>query len=241
MPLTQLDHYMKNITSLVHSNRIYFTSLTAMLVAGFILLVIQGKTAASIPLDAFHPFWLNVFFINYTFIGNGIFALSVIALLYFYYGKKQPAYTMLSSFLISGFAIQVLKNLVNASIPKLYLESGTYLHFRDGFSLSTDSGSASAHTATAFAIATVLVLMTKNKKMQLLILAAAALVGYSRIYLAGHFLMDIITGALTGTVSGIIAVHLARYKLGLKGSFTKWYRIGDKTVPTPADMQRLPG
>ncbi len=212
-----------------------------MLVAGFIFLIFQGKHAAFIPLDTIHPFWLNVFFINYTFMGNGIFALSLIALLYFYYGKKQPAYTMLSSFLISGFAIQVLKNLVNGSIPKLYLESGTYLHFREGISLSIDSGSASARTATAFAIATVLVLITKNKNKQLLFLAAAALVGYSRIYLAGHFLMDIISGALTGTVSGMIAVYLAQYKLGLKVSFTKWHRIGEKTVPTPADMQRLPG
>jgi len=232
---------MKYFTSLVNSNRIYFTGITAMLVAGCIFLIIQGRSAASIPLDAFHPFWLNVFFINYTFMGDGIFALSLIALLFFYYGKKQQAATLLCSFIISFFAIQVLKNLVNTSVPKIYFESGTYLQFTHGVSLSGDSGLPSAHTATAFAIATVIALMIKNKKMQLLIVAAAAVVGYSRIYLAGHFLMDIVTGALTGTVSGMIAVYLATYKPGIKSTFTKLHSIGKKTAQSPPDIQTATG
>lgn len=232
---------MKNITSLITSNRIYFTGSTAMLIAGCIFFLIQGRAAAFLPLDAFHPFWLNVFFINYTFMGNGIFALSLVTVLFIYYGKKQQAYTLLSSFLISGFTIQVIKNLVNASIPKFYLEAGTYLQFTDGVALSADSGSPSAHTATAFAIATVMALMIKNKKMQLLIVAVAALVGYSRMYLAGHFLIDVITGASIGTVSGLIAVYLAPYKAGIQRSFTKLQDIRDKTTTTPADIKPATG
>ena len=232
---------MKNITSLINSNRIYFTGTTAMLVAGLIFFLIQCRAAAFFPLDAFHPFWLNVFFINYTFMGDGFFALSLIAILHFYYGKKQQAYTLLSSFIISGSVVQVIKNLANASLPKFYFEAGTYLQFTDGITLSADSGLISAHTATAFAIATVMALMIKNKKMQLLSVAAAALVGYSRIYLAGHFLMDVITGATIGTVSGLTAVYLAAYKPGLKRSFTKLQSIGEKTAQTPADIHTATG
>jgi membrane-associated phospholipid phosphatase len=224
---------MKNIISLVNSNRIYFTAFCVIIFLSCFLLVIPGNAAACITLDAFHPFWLNVFFINYTFMGNGFFALSLISVLFFYYGKKQQAYTLLSSVLISGFVIQVLKNLVNASLPKIYFEAGTYLQYTDGITLSTGSGSVSAHTATAFAIATVLALMIKNKKMQLLIVVAAALVGYSRMYLAGHFLTDVITGALTGTVSGSIAVILTPYHVGIKRSFTKLPRIGKKRPRPP--------
>ena len=173
--------------------------------------------------------------------GNGIFALSLITVLYIYYGKKQQAYTLLSSFLISGFTIQVIKNLVNTSIPRLYLEAGTYLQFTDGVALSADSGSPSAHTATAFAIATVLAMLIKHKKMQWLIVMAAAGVGFSRMYLAGHFLIDVITGATIGTVSGLTAVYLAPYKAGIQRSFTKLQDIRDKTATTPADIQPATG
>ena len=53
----------------------------------------------------------------------------------------------------------------------------------------------------------------KDKTMQLFILIAAILVGYSRIYLAQHFLLDVLIGALIGSGSGILAVYLSpKYK-----------------------------
>ena len=67
--------------------------------------------------------------------------------------------------------------------------------------------------------------MLKNKKLQLLILVAAALVGYSRIYLAQHFLLDVIVGACIGSISGIAAVYIANNVIGIKLSFKKMHRL----------------
>jgi len=197
---------------------------------------VNGKAAAFISLNAYHPFLLNVFFINYTFIGDGIFALCLIAAIFFYYKRKQQGFALLYSFLISGLLVQLIKNLVDSPRPRLFFEAGQYLHFINGVSLANNSSFPSGHTATAFAIATVMALMLKDKSWQLLLLIAAVLVGYSRIYLAQHFLLDVIIGALIGSTSGIAAVYLAQNIKGIKRSFKKMHRLSP-TATTPSAVQ----
>jgi membrane-associated phospholipid phosphatase len=161
--------------------------------------------------------------------GDGIFALCLIAATFFYYKKKQQGLALLYSFLISGFIVQLIKNLVDSPGPKLFFEAGQYLHFIDGVTLANSSSFPSGHTATAFAIATVLVMMMKDKTMQLFILIAAVLVGYSRIYLAQHFLLDVMIGAFIGSASGILAVYLTQHIKGIKRLLKKMHQL-----PAPA-------
>ena len=148
---------MQKISVVLAQNKIYFAGLSVILLSGILFLLFTGKEAAFISLNSYHPFWLNVFFINYTFMGDGIFAICLIAAMFFYFKRKQCALALLSSFLISGIAAQIIKNLVNSPRPKLYFEAGTYLNFINGVTLTGNSGFPSGHTATAFAIATVLI------------------------------------------------------------------------------------
>ncbi|MBK7308824.1 MAG: phosphatase PAP2 family protein [Chitinophagaceae bacterium] len=154
---------MQKISIALNQNKIYFAGFSAILFAAILFLLVTGKEAAFISLNSYHPFYLNVFFINYTFMGDGIFAVCLTALMFFYFKRKQAGFALLYSFLISGLAAQLLKNLFNSPRPKLYFEAGTYLNFIDGVTLSGSSSFPSGHTATAFAIAGVLVLMMKNK------------------------------------------------------------------------------
>ncbi len=202
----------------------YFTGLLLVLFTAALMLLIDGKAASFVALNAYHPFLLNVFFINYTFMGDGIFALCLVGLL-FYFKKKQQALAMLYAFLISGIAVQIVKNLISSPRPKLFFEAGQYLHFIDGVSLANNSSFPSGHTATAFGIATVLVLVLKNKTWQPHILIAAVLAGYSRIYLAQHFLLDVMIGAVIGSISGIAAVYLAKNTKSIKLSIKKMHRL----------------
>jgi membrane-associated phospholipid phosphatase len=231
---------MQTKSSIFSHNKMYFTGLLLVLFTAALMLVIDGKAASFVALNAYHPFLLNVFFINYTFMGDGIFALCLIALL-FYFKKKKQGFAILYSFLISGIAVQVIKNLVNAPRPKLFFEAGQYLHFIDGVSLANNSSFPSGHTATAFGIATVLVLLLKNKTWQPHILIAAVLVGYSRIYLAQHFLLDVMIGAVIGTVSGISAFYLATNSKGIKISIKKMHRLPSAAPeqPSPTTIQTV--
>jgi membrane-associated phospholipid phosphatase len=221
---------------MLRQHKLYFTGLITVLLASALFLMTNGKTAAFISLNSYHPFLLNVFFINYTFVGDGIFALCLIAAMLFYYKRKQQGLSLLYSFLISGLAVQLIKNLVSAPRPKLFFEAGQYLHFIDGVSLANASSFPSGHTATAFAIATVMVIMMKNKSWQLLVLLAAVLVGYSRIYLAQHFLLDVLVGAVIGSFSGVLSVILVTNIKSIKRSIKKMHRLS----PAPSSSPVIP-
>ncbi|MBK7375349.1 MAG: phosphatase PAP2 family protein [Ferruginibacter sp.] len=223
----------------IRKNKIYFIGLLASLLTAAVFLLANGKAAAFISLNSYHPFLLNIFFINYTFMGDGIFALCLVAVMFFYLKKKNQGFALLYSFLISGLAVQVIKNLISAPRPRLFFEQGQYLFFMDGISLANNSSFPSGHTATAFAIATVFVMMLKNKNWQWLILPAALLAGYSRIYLAQHFLLDVIIGAILGSVSGIIAVYLAFNPAGNRVLLKKIFKLIQGRPSSPASMQTV--
>ena len=54
---------------------------------------------------------------------------------------------------------------------------------------------------TIFCAAFLLSIVLRNRVLAILLLMVALLVGYSRIYLLQHFLMDVAGGALIGTGS----------------------------------------
>lgn len=228
---------MQKLTGTLYSNRLYFAGLAIMLLLVFLFTGLNSNDVV-LPGNA-HSFYLNVFFINYTFIGDGFFAYCLTALLIFYFKKKETGYTLLISFIISSLAIQLSRNFMNPGGIQLYFEAGTYLNFTGGLGVSDDSGLPSGHTAMAFALTTVLVLMIPNKKWQLPLLLAGILVGYSRIYLAQHFLTDVILGALLGTIAAIIAFYLVQSRFSLKGSLNKISQMPASPVSSAQSIQTV--
>jgi membrane-associated phospholipid phosphatase len=73
----------------------------------------------------------------------------------------------------------------------------------------------SGHTQTAFVIATVLSAFLDRRYNVITFLLAAA-VGMSRIYLGVHFFTDVLAGAATGIVLGVLAIYCLE-KLGFYG------------------------
>ncbi|HEY3273685.1 MAG TPA: phosphatase PAP2 family protein [Methanocella sp.] len=71
----------------------------------------------------------------------------------------------------------------------------------------------SGHTQTAFVIATVLSAFL-SRRYNLITFFLAAAVGMSRIYLSVHFLTDVLAGAATGIILGVLAI-CALNRLGL--------------------------
>lgn len=199
-----------NVSLYFRNSRWYFWALALLFITGFLLLAIDGKGGSFILLNSYHTNWLNTFFINYTNVGDGLFAIFISVILFFYKRKKQ-ALALLLSFLISGLLVQIIKNLVTSPRPRLFFTSGQYTQFIEGVTLSNNSSFPSGHTASAFAVATVLVLTMQNKTWQLPILFAATLAGYSRMYLAQHFLTDVMMGAFLGFTSGIYSVYIVSH------------------------------
>lgn len=201
---------MKATPSLFSQNKIFFIGCTVLFLLSAFLLISKGNAAAFIFLNPYHSPGLNSFFIYFTHFGDGLFAVGLILILFILFKKKQMALALLYGFLLSGLVAQVIKNTIRMPRPRLFFEPGQYTHYIDGVSLANNSSLPSGHTATAFAVATVLAIMIKNKNWQFVLLLAAASAGYSRIFLAQHFLFDVLIGAITGVLSGVIAFFLSR-------------------------------
>ncbi len=71
-------------------------------------------------------------------------------------------------------------------------------------------GTVSAHAATAAALAVLSASVIRRRWFTVLVTAAALLICYSRIYLAKHFPMDLLWGALAGIVLGLAALGIYR-------------------------------
>lgn len=67
----------------------------------------------------------------------------------------------------------------------------------------------SGHTAAAFSAATGLTLATKKAGVGIPVFIAAALMGFTRVYLHVHYCTDVIGGAVAGVVYGIAGYFIA--------------------------------
>ena len=184
----------------------FFIALFLIFIIGACWLLISGKGACFLALNAYHSNLLDQFFIRFTYVGDGIFAI-VLSLLYLiWFRSNKTGWMLLYAFLLSGLVAQIFKNIFPSPRPRLFFEHFNVGSFIDGVTLSNNSSFPSGHTTTAFAVATVLVLVLKNTRWQLVILFIALIVGYSRIYLGQHFLGDVLAGMFIGTISGLICV-----------------------------------
>lgn len=198
-----------NTLKKLHSHAFFFFLLLIFFVSAITFLLISGKSNSFLLLNSYHQPWLENLFIGISFMGDGVFAV-ILALILFLFKKRYEAVMIFITYSISGILAQIIKNCIRMPRPMLYFKPGEYAHFIDGVSYANMSSFPSGHTTTAFALATTLVFLKTQHKWDFLLLILAIAVGFSRIYLAQHFLTDVITGALLGTISTIFImwIHL---------------------------------
>jgi membrane-associated phospholipid phosphatase len=200
---------MKQLLSTLHTSRLFYRSSLFFIACAAVLVLFFSKPEGFMLLNSHYSFAGNVFFVNYTFLGDGIFALGLTALLY-YRKQKRLAVFILAAYLSSGITVQLLKNIIYTPGPSIYFEAGQYIYHLDNFGNSGGGASSfpSGHTTSAFALATVLALWFRKKWLDILLVSAAALVGYSRIYLAQHAAADVLAGSCIGILFGTLTVVL---------------------------------
>lgn len=188
--------------------RFYFFTLSSVLILALIFNFCCSKTEGFLLFNQYHPEWLDFFFKYATNFGDGLISI-LAAIILLALRKKKKAMTVTLAYIYSGLLIQVAKRIFHMPRPKFYFEQTLfqYSHFVDGVRMHDQNSFPSGHTASAFALATVLVLVFKKKKISSLCLFMAVLIGYSRIYLAQHFLIDVIFGAIAGIGCALISYH----------------------------------
>ena len=196
-----IDRFSKNLTS-------YHWLLWGFLfLLGILFLAIFQNSNFSIIVNASHNNFLDQIFKYITFLGDGRFVF-LIALIYLFANKKYGT-SILISLIINTILIQVLKRVVfsNRFRPSFYfknlIEDGSW-NMIDGVELYEKFSFPSGHTALIFCLCMSICIFMKKKYLPLLLVLLAYIVGFSRIYLSQHFLIDVLTGALIGSLIPIL-------------------------------------
>ena len=194
------------------NNVFFFVSYILFLISGFFISSIITKGDEVLWANKLHNYWLDIFFRGATSVGDGFFYVIIILLLL----RKNIGYGLLgiASFAATGLSVQFCKNFVFPDMdrPKVYLQDYD-LHFVEGVKMLSKNSFPSGHTATAFSMFLLLALLNKKPSMGILFCFMAIVVGFSRVYLAQHVLMDVLVGSVFG-VSITFLIYSAWLKAG---------------------------
>lgn len=184
------------------------TYFLIILFSGLVLLPFYDKGTIELEINHFHHPILDAFFVNITHLGDGL--ILIIPLVFFIFYKYCYLLLLSISSIIHLVLVHIAKKWLFHGMPRpaeffkdipFYEVPGVELHHWGSF--------PSGHTTTAFMLATFLYLVLPKKiKIHWLLMGFAFLVGFSRVYLMQHFLMDVWAGALLGVFSSLVSYML---------------------------------
>lgn len=195
---------MNSLRCLFQRKAFYFITFFTICCFAAVLAGSTGKINCFIMLNGLHSKWMDLIFINLTFLGDGLFSIITAAFLLFVWKLRRLSLYIIVTYLVSGVAAQMLKRIFMAPRPKEIIDSHLYSSFFAGITGSGWDSFPSGHTTSVFALATILALYSNKKRWGLSFLIIAIFTGYSRIYLGQHFLQDVIAGAVLGTFIGTL-------------------------------------
>lgn len=160
-------------------------------------------------INQFHYPELDLFFKYITHLGDGsLLAVLLVALLFYnYYLAILTAFTItFQSIIISLFKRWVFVGLER---PLAFFDEGVALNLVDGVDVHSSNTFPSGHTATGFALFALLFIVIGNRSVifSTLLFILAFLIGFSRVYLLQHFVIDAYFGAVFGVLSVVLGLY----------------------------------
>jgi membrane-associated phospholipid phosphatase len=148
--------------------------------------------------DFFFKYWTNL--------GDGVIWVPVVLLVYFF--RRRKLALLIAVFVISTLFTQLFKYYIFPAEPRPIkaISDITRIHTVAGVEMHTIYSFPSGHTATAFCLFLMAALLISRRSVLYVGFAYAVLVGYSRIYLAQHFPLDVGGGMLIA----ILSVYLSQ-------------------------------
>ena len=212
-----------NLSLKDHLKRSFWALWILLMFFGFGLLLIVGNYEFSVLVNSWHNDSLDFLFQNLTYLGDGFFVF-LIAFLFIFF-KKKLAILTLSSLSITTIITQFLKRIIfkdelrPSKIFQDLIQDGSW-NTIEGLNLYEKFSFPSGHTALIFCFCITLSLFIKRNNWALFFISIAFLVGFSRIYLTQHFLIDVLFGALIGSLIALLT-HTYLEKLKPIISFIK--------------------
>ncbi len=195
-----------NPPSLSPFNRWFLYPFLLWVIVGGILLGTYDRRQLFETVNGRHSEGLDILMSFLTQFGTGPFILGVLLLL-----MAAPKFrnwwfviTAVVCNAVPALAIQILKGIFNAPRPFEYFKSdSSWIHFSQDWGDRLHHHSfPSGHSGGAFSIFCLLALLLPRhyRWIGLPLFLFALVVGYSRLYLAAHFFLDVYVGSILGVL-----------------------------------------
>lgn len=150
------------------------------------------------PADLFFKFWTNM--------GDGFWWVVVLILFILFRRRRIPL--LIGAFACSELLIQLFKSALipDEARPTKAITDGSIIHTVSGVELHLISSFPSGHTVEIFTFFLLASLLIDKKWIIPVGFIYALLVGYSRIYLAQHFPLDVGGGMIIAMISVSVAL-----------------------------------
>ncbi|HLP12097.1 MAG TPA: phosphatase PAP2 family protein [Flavobacteriales bacterium] len=188
--------------------RVYYFAFVALFLftcASLIFIYPQGRSF--FIFNGLNAPPLDWFFSWYTHVGDGLTGVIICALLLLFYNLGSGMFA-LAGMGICGIISYACKYyfFIDSDRPHHFFWGNKMIHYVEGVVVNTENSFPSGHTLTAFFIFTFIALLSFSRAVfiQVLLALFAVLVAYSRVYLAQHFVGDIIAGACIGILLALM-------------------------------------
>jgi membrane-associated phospholipid phosphatase len=197
---------------LLQENKVFFIGFIIVLMTSLGLKSVYGKEYVFLFVNSNHSVLLDRIFPYVTYIGDGITVILFAVILLFFNYRKAIQLGVI--YVFSSQITQILKRSIFREVPRpsKYFEGRIDLHYVEGVEIHQMMSFPSGHTTSIFAFMAFLAIITKNKTISIFYLLIACVGGFSRMYLAQHFLEDVIAGSIIGVFTAfIVTVLLNKY------------------------------
>lgn len=188
----------KSLTQILYPQRYFLIPFLILILAGFVLMLLYSKIDLFLWINTHHNTFFDSYFKLNTLVGDGWVAVMLVLALLFV--KYRSSILVALAYAYSSLFVQIFKHLLNAPRPIKYFENIAPIRVIEGYPIHEWNSFPSGHSASAFTLAVLLSYLLPHRNRHWIIVPLAALTAFSRVYLAQHFMEDIIAGAIIGVV-----------------------------------------
>jgi len=203
----------KSLSQIIFQQRYFLIPFLIVMMTGFSLMLVFSKTELFLLIKNKHNPFFDQFFKLNTWLGDGWMTILVVFGMLFF--KYRYAVLTALAYAYTSLAVQILKRLFNAPRPIKFFEDIAPIRTIDGYAMHEWNSFPSGHTASAFTLAVVLSYVLPYKYSHWILIPLAVLTAFSRVYLAQHFIEDIIAGSLIAVIMTLQLIYWLEH--------TEWY------------------